>query len=381
MTSMAHTSTGAATPSPDALRLPRQHPESRLAPAHGPRAGSFVALRAASSRSNVMWFPSWLRSRNPSVTGKCDRRCGGKPGGFRPRLEALEGRDVPSTLTVTNTNDSGPGSLRAEIALAKNNTTIAFDPQLDFQTITLTSGELNITSDVTILGRGAGLLKVSGGGNSRVFEVAPKVKVNISGLTISDGNAILASNVLEGGGIYNRGTLTVSNCNLFANHAIAGGGISNHGTLTVSGCTLSGNIGTQSGGGIFNAGAMTVSGSYFVPSIDPFTGIPLTGNRSYWGGGIFNQGKATATVSSGTTLSGNAATEGDLGSGYGGGMYNAGNAKLTVSNCTLSGDSAGNLGGGIYNAGTLTVSGSAFSSNTPDDIYGPYIDGGGNTFG
>src|SRR4051794_27469900 len=35
---------------------------------------------------------------------------------FRPTLEALEDRWVPSTLTVTNNLDSGAGSLRAEIA-------------------------------------------------------------------------------------------------------------------------------------------------------------------------------------------------------------------------------------------------------------------------
>ncbi|HEY2910305.1 MAG TPA: hypothetical protein VGI99_08660, partial [Gemmataceae bacterium] len=37
---------------------------------------------------------------------------------FRPRLEDLEGRDMPSTLTVTNNLDGGAGSLRAEIAAA-----------------------------------------------------------------------------------------------------------------------------------------------------------------------------------------------------------------------------------------------------------------------
>jgi hypothetical protein len=40
-------------------------------------------------------------------------------------------------------------------------------------------------------------------------------------------------------------------------------------------------------------------------------------------------------------------------------------------------------GGGIYNAGTpaaLTVLDSSFSNNSPDNISGPYTDGGGNTF-
>ena len=38
---------------------------------------------------------------------------------FRPRLEALENRWLFSTLTVTSDQDSGAGSLRDTIALAK----------------------------------------------------------------------------------------------------------------------------------------------------------------------------------------------------------------------------------------------------------------------
>jgi hypothetical protein len=65
-------------------------------------------------------FLSWLRTQTRHAMRKAQRTS--KPAGrratFRPRLEALEGRDVPSTLTVTNTLDSGTGSLRAEIAAA-----------------------------------------------------------------------------------------------------------------------------------------------------------------------------------------------------------------------------------------------------------------------
>ena len=38
-----------------------------------------------------------------------------RPSPWRPRLEVLEGRVLPSTYTVTNTDDSGPGSLRQAI--------------------------------------------------------------------------------------------------------------------------------------------------------------------------------------------------------------------------------------------------------------------------
>jgi hypothetical protein len=101
-------------------------------------------------------------------------------------LEALEGRVVLSTLTVTNTLDSGHGSLRYEIAQAEKHPakdTIEFKiPKTDpgynsstgIWTITLTSGELDITQNLTIQGLGASLLTISGDFRSRVFEVAPE---------------------------------------------------------------------------------------------------------------------------------------------------------------------------------------------------------------
>src|SRR5206468_12451354 len=89
---------------------------------------------------------------------------------FRPTLEALEDRWVPSTLTVLNNLDSGAGSLRAEITAAHNSDTIVFASGLNGQTITLTSGEVLISHNVTIAGPGAGPLTVtvSGKNNSRV---------------------------------------------------------------------------------------------------------------------------------------------------------------------------------------------------------------------
>src|SRR6516165_1256760 len=79
-----------------------------------------------------------------------------RPGGsFVPRLEFLEDRTVLSTWTVTNPADSGDGSLRAVIAAAQSGDQILFDPSLQGQTITLTSGELAITQGLDIEGPGA----------------------------------------------------------------------------------------------------------------------------------------------------------------------------------------------------------------------------------
>src|SRR3954447_8917204 len=109
---------------------------------------------------------------------------------FQPRLERFEDRTVLSTLTVTNALDSGAGSLRAAIKAAASGDKIVFDPGLNGQTITLTSGELAISKSLDIEGPGAGLLAVSGNHAGRVFDISQNQKavtVTIAGLTIEDG--------------------------------------------------------------------------------------------------------------------------------------------------------------------------------------------------
>jgi hypothetical protein len=312
-----------------------------------------------------MSFISWLRNRtsirSPRWNGFQIRPAAPR---IQPQLEALEDRCLPSTLTVTNNLDSGPGSLRYEIAAAKNKDTIVFTPSLDGQTIKLTSGELDLTKNLTIQGPGAAQLRISGGGSSRVFEVASKTTVTLSGLTISHGTAA------NGGGIYvdNGGTLTINNSTLSSNTAAyAGGAIESAGAnLTISGCTLSGNsVGYGGYGGAIrndNGGNLSISNS------------TLSGNSAPGGdgGAIFSLGGSTLTLTD-CTLSGNTAYDG-------GALYTMG--TTTVSGCTLSSNIANDLGGAIYNyylAGVLTVNNSVFSSNTPDNIFGNYS-GSGNTF-
>ena len=172
---------------------------------------------------------------------------------FRPALEWLEDRAVPSTLTVTNLNDSGDGSLRFELAQAQNGDTIAFDSGLQ-GTITLTSGELQISQSVAIQGPGADLLSVSGDHASRVFEILPGADAAISGLTVTDGVANAPGsgvNLVGGGGIF----------------------VASHSTLTLTDSVVTRNIGNSTsatadapglvagtGGGIFNAGTLAIGG-------------------------------------------------------------------------------------------------------------------------
>src|SRR5262249_40864502 len=134
-----------------------------------------------------MWFSSWLRDRKRSYSGqhsRTQRSAPGKRASFRPRLEALEDRWLPSTLTVLNNLDSGAGSLRAALAAASSGDTINFASSLKGQTITLTSGQLAITTNLDIEGLGANKLAVSGTGVSRVFDIAGGANATIAGLAI-----------------------------------------------------------------------------------------------------------------------------------------------------------------------------------------------------
>ena len=110
----------------------------------------------------------------------------------RPSLQSLEGRIAPATFTVTNANDSGPGSLRQAILGANavsSADTIAFDPTFfgTPRTINLTS-ELLISDNLAINGPGSNLLTVrpAAGVASRIFEVnGPKVPTGTSALNVS----------------------------------------------------------------------------------------------------------------------------------------------------------------------------------------------------
>src|SRR4051812_25486121 len=95
-------------------------------------------------------FPEGQDIMNHNRASNPRRRGSGVDSGrsrrrLRPTVTALEGRALLSTLTVSNTNDSGPGSLRAAVAQANANgggDTIVFSSLFDTpRTITLTGGQ------------------------------------------------------------------------------------------------------------------------------------------------------------------------------------------------------------------------------------------------
>jgi hypothetical protein len=286
-------------------------------------------------------------------------------------------------------------SLRDAIALAQSTAeddTIVFDASLSGATITLEQGQLlldNVNAGVIKID-GSGLstpIAISGNNTSRVFQIESGVQAVFDRVSIQDGRV---STLDTGGGIYNGGTLTVSNATFFGNFAGYGGGIFNTGTMKLSNATLTGNTAGR-GGGIYNPGTLTISGAI------------LSSNSAEIGGGIFNSGRLTVNA---TTFSGNS-SQGQDGGGihtdnsgqhgnadtprglltvtnstfsfnsasvYGGGI-NIGTASgrsVTIWNCTFYGNTAGNAGGGIYVGnntgapvgGRVRVSNSTISGNS-----------------
>jgi hypothetical protein len=278
-------------------------------------------------------------------------------------------------VTVLNANDSGPGSLRQALAEACPGGTITFAPAMNGQTIVLTSGELVLGKDLNLVGLGANRLTISGNGSSRVLYIAshsPAHNVLLTGLTIAHGNGVGAIAPGSGGGIYNQGFLTVSNCTLNGNAATNfGGGIYNPSgsTLTVRQSTLSGNSASRYGGGIENLGTLALHDS------------SLSGNTAGGaGGGSLDNDDGTLSVSH-STLSGNAPSTGA------GSIFNFGSdATLTVSHTLLARGSSGpnfvNSSGSVTNEGfnlSDDTSADAIATPIPDLLLAPLADNGGPT--
>jgi hypothetical protein len=281
-----------------------------------------------------------------------------------------------STLHVTDCRDDGANTLRGKIASAGAGDTIVFDQNC---TITLSTGTLALTKDVTIDGTGRTVV-IDGGctancgtanavGGVRVLSVSGGVTAALKALTIQNG---VATNV-NGGGIDNEfGMLTVTNCQILNNVALStdvhqvlvtGGGIQSHGgTLTVTGTTFSGNTGMQSGAVSTMGITTTVTNSTFANndpnSIDILGGSTTVTSSTFadTGFGILNETNGTLMVTN-STFTGNDT-----------GISNESTASVT--NSTITGNSRGifNAGADLGIAGVLTMTNSILSGNSSNDL-------------
>jgi hypothetical protein len=293
-----------------------------------------------------------------------------------------------ATITITNTADSGAGTLRAALASANDGDTINF-ALLTPAKITLTSGELLVAKSVNILGPGATNLAVDGNAAGRVFHVTPSNIVAISGLTITGGFAgpqggdYPAGN---GGGVFNdHSTLTILNCTLVGNQAGGqGAGIENYAghpssgggnaTLAMTNCTFQGNRANL--GGAIDNNAETGNAILIV------VGCLLRTNSAAEGGGIanfayagtgdvriiastfsYNGAQIGGAIISGSSLEIVNSTMNGNGADGGGAILASGTLK--VSGCTLYGNSAGRRdGGGILSYGNGTIVNTTLDGNS-----------------
>ncbi len=297
------------------------------------------------------------------------------PIAFQPQ-EAKKYDGVLATFTVTNTNDSGAGSLREAIAQANTQTgadTIVFDPSIftTTQTIRLNS-QLIVDDSVSIQGTGLNLVKISGDANNngindngdvRLFFVNQGT-VSFSNLTLHGGRGNAGNGAAGGGGglgaggalfINGNGTslpaqVTINNVTFTQNQAVGGnGGASNGGGGGGGFGGVGGSGGYQPGGGGGGGGLSDIG-------TNGTTGGGTGGGSSFFG----NTGGT-----GGTTSNSGVASNGGFGGGGGGGLS-------AVSANGTNGGQGGDFGGG--GAGGA----SQFSGVSGQGGNGGFGGGGGN---
>ncbi|MHC1777880.1 MAG: choice-of-anchor Q domain-containing protein [Lentimicrobium sp.] len=288
-------------------------------------------------------------------------------------------------IIVTNTNDSGAGSLRDKVAIANATDTIVFDPSLNESTITLTSGNIAFAKTLTIIGPGYNLLTISGNSNSRIFDITGG-SVTIKGLKLMNGSQTdPAPN--DGGAIRHvtAGTLTLNNVYFDNNIAVNGNGsqggsvyyavyggyftgdscffmnsqsddyggaVSFNGvpaSVSLNFCWFDGNSATGPCGGLFtNAQSVTVENSTFSNNV-------AAQRAAIW---LSKYGSGTETYSfTNCTFSNNTATVSPYEE------FGVTSGTLSLINCTYTNNSEPIFVGGDWSSnGTLVVQNSIFDN-------------------
>ncbi len=240
-----------------------------------------------------------------------------------------------SSITVTNSNDSGAGSLRQAIA------DICLGGQIRFSTdytVNLSS-QLNISKDLIIDGTDKNIT-LDGGNAIRIFEITTG-NVTLGNLLVTNGNTAGSSGD-NGGGINHTGsgTLILADMIIDNNQAAQdGGGLYNAGGIVdIRGGSFSNNTATSgNGGGIRNDGTLILSGG----AVENNTGAA-------GGAGIDSDGAGSTEITKSSIRFNN-------GSGIAHGVSNA----LTLSGSTVN----DNTGAGIDSSGTLNISNTTVYAN------------------
>ena len=251
------------------------------------------------------------------------------------------------------------------------------------------TGDLDISDRVIIAGAGATSTIIDANTMDRAIEVRMAGGLDISGVTIRNGQVIGS-----GGGIMHQasGNLSLSDCIVTGNTASSGGGgifSVAFTTLTIDNCLISGNNAGNYGGGVANFTFSTafisntritgnianVTGGGLMNSFMSnviFTNSTIDNNQSQQGGGIGTRWGSGVVTLVNTTVSSN------IGTLDGGGIYVAANDILNLRNATLTRNQAQSSanGGGIANYGAVNARNSLVAGNI--DIGGEAPDCSGN---
>jgi len=266
------------------------------------------------------------------------------------------------TINVTNTNNTGPGSLRQ--AILDTDTNVGPDTivvQAGLGTITVDSSLVWNDDSVTIEGND---VTVDFGGSSRGFVDNSGEGVEIDSMTImgvtgssGDDNAPVVS---EGGDV------VVAKCTISGNDVtssegdVAGGVLSEGGAVTVNACTITGNAAHGSadgaGGVLSEGGAVNVSNS----TISGNT-VDAPGDT---GGGVGSEGGNL--IITGSHISCNTGTSD--GGDAAGGILNEGGGSFTIRTSDILGNRATTTGDGVaVNSIRSVPAGAVISGSTVSD--------------
>ncbi|HNB73747.1 MAG TPA: choice-of-anchor Q domain-containing protein, partial [Acidobacteriota bacterium] len=271
-----------------------------------------------------------------------------------------------AVFTVSNTNDSGSGSLRQAItsALGAGAGPHFIEAGGVTGTISLQSALPTITnSTITINGPTSGTLTVTRGvaANFRIFTVtnaSGAASLTINRLTMTNGNPGTGTSDNGGAISVTDSALTLNFCTISGCSAGGqGGGVNAEGTtgatLVINFCTISGNTAASSLGGGVCVRMNSVAPSPISTLL--MTNSTVSGNTVTGGGA----GGVNLTYTAGTfrncTISGNSS-----GAGNAGGISVASVSSLAMTNCTMTNNrcASGSSGGGIRslsgNSVTLT---------------------------
>jgi hypothetical protein len=200
---------------------------------------------------------------------------------FLPIIAVLIFNAALFATTVTNTDDSGPGSLRQAIADAPSGGMIDFGSLKCPCTIALTSGQLVISKTLKIIGPDRDLLTISGSNTSRILRVISPGNLTLEGVSIANGRATPDGPFGNSGGgllVLENSRLTLRNVAVRANiapNSSPGGGIFTLGNISIENTIFEANQSSWAGAAIYAHlnGNVTIVRSTFLSNVGNTLGL------------------------------------------------------------------------------------------------------------